>query len=195
MVTISYDQRVLNLLISGQDPHQVSHPPHLTSAWSSALIPFCAFKGNLRIGKNTSLPGLEYPPCSSFNPTILEGQLCYKLTLNQTSGQGGTHQLMLLIDYNEDRSIHASLHTEEKLEASTTEMKLGTAYKALRGIEAKVQIDTLTPHIGFGGGKYKMTGVKRMSAKSDFLKMDSKIRGREVDLYEDCKVCKLCSAK
>ena len=81
------------------------------------------------------------------------------------------------------------------MEASTTEMKLGTAYKALQGTEAKVQIDTLTPHIGFGGGKYKMTGVKRMSAKNDFLKMDSKIRGREVDLYEDCKVCKLCSAK
>ena len=102
---------------------------------------------------------------------------------------------MLLLDYNEDRSIHASLHTEEKLEASTTEMKLGTAYKALRGIEAKVQIDTLTPHIGFGGGKYKMTGVKRMSAKNDFLKMDSKIRGCEVDLYEDCRLYSVESGK
>ena len=166
---------------------QVSHPPHLTSAWSSALIPFCAFKGNLRIGKNISLPGLDYPPCSSFKPTILEGQLCYRRTLNQTSGQGKTDQLMLLLDYNEDRSIQTSLHKKEKLEGSRRELKLGTAYKALRTMEAKVQIETLSPHIGFGGGKYKMTGVKRMSAKSDFLKMDSKVRGCEVDLYEDCR--------
>ena len=95
--------------ISGEDSSQVSHPPHLTSSWSSALIPFCAFKTNLSIGDNSfALPGINFPLCSSFLPTIHEGQLCYKLTLNKTSGQGKENELLLLIDFNEDRSLQTS---------------------------------------------------------------------------------------
>ena len=96
-------------MIPGKDTSQVSHPPHLTSVWSSALIPFCAYETNLNISRNRlSLPGLTFPLCSSFLPTILEGQLCSKLTLNTTSGQGKRNELMLLLDYNEERSLQTS---------------------------------------------------------------------------------------
>ena len=63
-------------VILGEDPSQVSHPPHLTSTWSSAFIPFCAYKTDLNISKNPfTLPGITFPLCSAFLPTILEGQL------------------------------------------------------------------------------------------------------------------------
>ena len=74
----------------------MNHPPHLTSSWSSAFIPFCAYKINLNFSKNPfELPGIAFPLCSSFLPTILEGQRCYKLKLNDTSGEGKKNELML----------------------------------------------------------------------------------------------------
>ena len=38
---------------------------------------------------------------------------------------------------------------------------------------------------------YKMTSVKRMTAKSDFLRMSYKDRQCEVELFQDCKTKKL----
>ena len=177
-------------MISGKNPSQSVHPPHLTSSWSSSLIPFCAFKADLNISKNPlDLPGLTFPLCSDFLPTILEGQLCYKLTLNQTSDQGKENQLMLILDYNEDRSLQTSSNTDDlpDSESSRGTMNFGTAVRGLQGASAKVQINTLSPNIGFGGGIYGITDVKRMTAEYDFIQMPFKDRNCEVELYEDCR--------
>ena len=94
-------------ILPGEPSSQVIHPPHLTSVWSSAFIPFCAYKTDLKIPESpmTNLPGITYPICSSFVPTILAGQRCFKLMLNDTAGgQGKRNELMLLLDYNEERS-------------------------------------------------------------------------------------------
>ena len=137
-----------------------------------------------------TLPGITYPLCSSFQPTMLEGQLCYKLTLNETSGQGKENELVLLLDYNEDRSLQM-LTKEDSIVFSKTEMNFGTAAGSLQGMAAKVQIHTLSPYVGFGGGKYKMTVVKRMKAKADFLGMAFEDRNCEVELYENCRTQKV----
>ena len=89
-----------------------SHPAHLVSkdnstVFPSALIPFCAFNTRLGISDPvTLLPGEKFPVCNSFLPTSLEGQLCYKLTLNRTSYTGRRNGLVLLLDINEDRSVN-----------------------------------------------------------------------------------------
>ena len=147
----------------------------------------------MNISENSfSLPGITYPLCSSFLPTMLEGQLCYKLTLNETSGQGKENELMLLLDYNEDRSMQtSSLAKEDNMMFPKTKMHLGTAAGTLQGMAAKLHIHTLSPYMGFGGGRYKMTVVKRMKAKADFLGMALKDRNCEVELYESCRTRKL----
>ena len=61
----------------------------------------------------------------------------------------------------------------------------------MRRENAKIQINTLSPYVGFGGGSYQMSDVKRMTAKEDFLKMPLKDRNCEVELYEDCRTRKL----
>ena len=170
----------------------MSHPPHLTSNWSSAFIPFCAYKTNLNISKNRlTLPGVTYPLCSSFLPTILEGQLCYKLTLNTTSGQGKRNELLLLLDYNEDRSLQASSKEEKEEDSSKEVLNFDTSVESIQGISAKIHINTLSPYVNFGGGFYIMTVVKRMKAKEDFLSMSMKERNCEVELREDCRARKL----
>ena len=181
-----------NLLISGQNPFQLIHPPHLTSSWSSALIPFCAYKSKMDISDNLlMLPGITYPLCSSFLPTMFEGQLCYKIMLNETSGQGKENELMLLLDYSEDRSMQTSTANMADTISQKTEMHLGTAADSLHEMAAKVKIHTLSPYVGFGGGKYKTTVVKRMKASLDFLGMAFKDRNCEVELLENCRTRKL----
>ena len=60
----------------------------------------------LKNNKNSfALPGVNLPPCSSFRPTLLDGQMCYKLAVNWTSDKGKKNGLKMLLDYNEDRSI------------------------------------------------------------------------------------------
>ena len=171
----------------------MSHPPHLTSSWSSAFIPFCAYKTDLSITNNTLvMQGINLPICSSFLPTILEGQLCYKLMLNKTSGQGKRNELMLLLDYNEDRSLQASSNKKPFSKPSNGSiLNFDTTLERIQGEKAKVHINTLSPYTGFGGGIYTMTDVKKISAKDDFLGMKSRDRNCEVEDYEECRTRKL----
>ena len=170
----------------------MSHPPHLTSTWGSAFIPFCAYQTDLNISKNKlALPGISFPLCSSFLPTILEGQLCYKLTLNKKSDQGKTNELLLLLDYNEDRSLQTSLDKEHNEIFSKETLNFGTAIERIQGVSAKVQINTLSNYVGYGGGIYTMTDVKRMTAKDDFISMSLNDKNCEVESFEDCRTRRL----
>ena len=156
------------------------------------MIPFCAFKTDLNFsGNSLSLTGMTLPFCLAFLPTMLEGQLCYKLKLNKKSGLGKENELVLLLDYNEDRSLQSTTTQKEEIKSFTTNLNLGTAIASLHGIAAKVHIHTLSPYVGFGGGRYKMTSVKKMTATSDFLNMAFEDRKCEFESYEDCKAKKL----
>ena len=68
---------------------------------------------------------------------------------------------------------------------------MDTAVEGLQGVSAKVQINTLSPFVHFGGGIFSMTDVKKMTTKEDFFKLPLKERGCEVDLYEDCRTASL----
>ena len=100
---------------------------------------------------------------------------------------------MLLLDYNEERSLQTSSKTEEveKSQFSWKIMNFDTAVEGLQGVSAKVQINTLSPFVHFGGGIFSMTDVKKMTTKEDFFKLPLKERGCEVDLYEDCRTASL----
>ena len=121
---------------------------------------------------------------------MLDGQLCYHLKLNKTSGQGEKNQLMLLLDYNEDRSLQISALQKEDSQSTST-MNLEANDGNSHGVAAKFQIHTLSPYIGVGGGSYKMTAVKNMTATPDFLTMSGVDRSCQVELYERCRTWKL----
>ena len=181
-------------MLLGNDPSQVVHPPHLTSTWSSAFIPFCAYKTDLNISKNPlALPGITFPLCSAFLPTILEGQLCYELKLNATSGQGKENQLMFVLDYNGDRSIQITSENEEVASSCSSQetMNFAASIHNLQSVSGKVHIGALSPFTHFGGGIYTMTLIKNLRAKDSFLEMSLAQRNCEVELYEDCRTRKL----
>ena len=170
----------------------IKHPVHLKSTLSSAFIPFCAYQTNLNFSETKlTLQGLTFPICSSFTTTALEGQLCYKVTVNDSSGQGKSNALTLLLDYNNDLSLSTVSVKGGSKNPSKGILNLGTAVESIQAESAKIQINTISPYIGFGGGLYKMTDVKRMTAKKEFLNMPMKDRQCKVDSYEDCRTKKL----
>ena len=144
---------------------------------------------------------ISYPLCSSFHPTLLDGQLCYKLKVNTTSAEGKKNQLMLLLDYNEDRSIYAP--RDKNLMQSIFAGMLSSRKKKntlsmdgaanIQKKEAKVHIDTLSSFKGFGGGAYKMTVVKKMTSTDDFLIMAPEVKKCEVESFEQCRAQRLSS--
>ena len=102
---------------------------------------------------------------------------------------------MLVLDNNEDRSLQASSKDVKDKEAdkvsSKSKMNFDTSRGSLLGVAAKVQINTLSPYVQFGGGTFKMTVVKKMSAKEDFLGMPRNQRKCDIELLGDCRAKKL----
>ena len=98
---------------------------------------------------------------------------------------------MLLLDYNDDLSLRTSPKGDGSGDVTKENINFDTDVERLQRVSAKIHINTLSPYTGFGGGIYKMTDVKRMTAKEDFLKMELKDRKCEVELYEDCRTRKL----
>ena len=98
---------------------------------------------------------------------------------------------MLLLDYNEDRSINASLDQTEEVDPTEMNTLNMDVTDSLQTEEANVHINTLSSFKGFGGGTYKMTAVKKMTVSDDFLKMTPEDRKCNVEPYEDCRTRKL----
>ena len=182
------------LYFLGANWARISHPPIMVEQADvgSVFVPFCAFKTETVMSNSSVwLPNISFPFCSSFQPTILEGQLCFKLEMNTSGGQGIKNGLLFLIDYQEDLSLQYSSDEEDQPD---DEAILKMDLSSNRGMEkdaAKIHIDTLSPFKSYGGGSFKMTDVKRMTAKMDFLEMIRRERHCEVELYEDCRSRKL----
>ena len=173
---------------------EITHPPHLQleAKTGSAFIPFCAYKTNMTISEpEVWLPNISFPICTSFKPTILEGQLCYKVQVKAPSGQGKANELSLLLDYQPELSLQAPSKQEDKQNRAQVRNLNFNTVGSLNTDSAKVHIDTLSSFIGFGGGIYGMTAVKRMTATNDFLEMPLKERSCKVELYENCRTRKL----
>ena len=102
---------------------------------------------------------------------------------------------MLLLDYNEDRSIYApqanAMQYMQGEIAKKINLKIHTlnmdGAADIQRKEAKVHIDTLSSFRGFGSGTYKISDVKKMTTTDDFLNMPLEDRKCEVKLYEKCR--------
>ena len=129
--------------------------------------------------------------CSSFLPTLLDGQLCYKLKINEKSGEGEKNAHLLVVDYNEDRSIHISPEEDNPDRPSKTLLNYDSKYEKKQRESAKIHINTLSHFDGFGGGLYQMAAVKKMTSKNDFLAMDLKDKNCVTEATEDCRARKL----
>ena len=113
----------------------------------SALIPFCAYKSNLET-LGTSIPGLRFPVCNAFRPTILHGQLCYSLDIEnmslqeeKTTKQGKKDGILIIVDPNKERSETGGAKVLTRLGSGNKLLNLSP--KVQHGGSALVNIHTL----------------------------------------------------
>ena len=175
---------------------EVSHNPiHLLSETGhtlpSCFIPYCAFGGDMAaLGRRQE--NFTYPVCTAFEPTILDGQLCYKIDVNKVmedvkNGVGHEAGLMFVIDLNEERAL--ALETKKTfVDIQECEEKTHLPSRPKEVDNIKVHIDTLEPFSVFDSGIFIMTSVKEMKGTTNFLEMADDVRkcGLE-DYVQDCK--------
>ena len=163
-----------------------SHPVHLINnkgvTMPSAFIPFCAYKTEM-MGKDTNL--FSFPICDKFRETILDGELCYSLQPAEfIPEQGKEGELMLLLDYNNERSVFIKSPQKEDLRE---DKKL--SLKEVRDEDAtlaKIFIHTLNGYTAFGAGSYVMESLKKISATEQFLEKPLAFKKCQIESSEEC---------
>ena len=110
--------------------------------------------------------------CDKFQPTILEGQLCYTLDIAKYVGHptesGKLNGLRLLLDPNPYQ----------------------IADKHAGGQTFKVFIDTLAQHTTFGAGSYGMSDLKKMTGTTSFEQLPDHQKKCLIHNREECQTQK-----
>ena len=172
-----------------------SHPVHLVNKdgrkMPSAFIPFCAYKTDMET-TGQKLDSIQFTACNIFEPTVRDSELCYTvdpkkvIPKNIKTEEGAKGELLLLLDYNEERSITPKIFIAEKI--------LGDKEYSLEEdqedniLEAKIYINTMGRYAGSGPGRFAMKSLKLMSVSENFLDLPQETRGCQVEVREHCQV-------
>ena len=160
------------------------HPVHLTpddqgNRPPSALVPFCSYQENSNLfeQENPNLKNLTV--CDRFEPTILEGQLCFSLDIaklkQKPTKSGKSNGLFLLIDPNPYPLI-------------SIDKSVGSF--GMKRQSFKFFIHTLAPYTTFTPGSYGMSTLKRMTSTKSFEKLPDHQKKCQVHNREECQTKK-----
>ena len=159
------------------------HPPHLLDSEGNlnpgALIPFCAYKGNLTTA-GRFISGLKYPACDGFAVTIYEGEICYAMDIASILGNeqkrdtqpGKGNGLTLAIDLG---MTIGALDMDKKMTPTEDVTFLGLKNKASKN-SFKMHIELLGTRFDSRPGRYKMSALKKMSVTDGFLGLSQQER-------------------
>ena len=135
------------------------------------------------LGKNQE--GINFTACSHFQPTILEGQLCYSLNLSslktRKTKSGKRAGLVLLIDSG------GQTNERSQKEETTIEHTLDLESTGADDHSPKIYLDTLASYTDFRVGSYAMTSLKKMTGTGSFLKQTDKEKKCRIGTFEDCQ--------
>ena len=120
--------------------------------------------------------------CDKFEPTILEGQLCYSIDIarieKKQTESGKTKGLFLLLD----PSPYQIQDDEKGVDAE------GNKHQTF-----KVYIHTLAPFTTYGPGAFAMSTLKSMTGTKSFEELPNNLKKCAVHNREECQTEKLFS--
>ena len=105
----------------------------------------------------------EFVACDKFQPTEMDGQLCYSLDLSKVdnrnkSGTGKSSSLLIILDSNTNED-----HTF-----------------------ARIIINTLSPFTDSRNGSYALSALKKMTGTQVFLEIPDNVKECQVEMLEKC---------
>jgi hypothetical protein len=168
------------------------HPPHLLdhqgrpNGLPAAFIPFCAYSGNLAV-LSEPIGGGEFPACNKFQPTLLDGQLCYSLNISlvpatqeRKTESGKKKGILFAIDLNEDYISSKSEEEESRIYVYPESTNDGNT--------SSIHINTLShQHPDTRAGMYVLTALKKMTGTKSFLALPDEVKGCQIEPQEECE--------
>ena len=169
-------------------------PPHLLNSKGSrtptALIPFCAYNGDMNI-TGRYIPGLDFPICDQFKPTILDGQLCYALSLKDVLKEkvvtrpGKSSGLTLAIEQKK------KTRTAKDEGLVTISLQSGRLYtRTDPQFSTSIHLNNLVKYTDSRPGLYKMSDLKKMTGTAGFLGLADVTKGCQIEAESDCETRK-----
>ena len=169
--------------VSLDPPHLVDSQEQLTP---SALIPFCAYDGDMNI-TGQYVPGLDFPICNKFRPSLLDGQLCYTLDMKDVLKDKVTRP---------GRGFGLTLAIEQKvtaLEQSSNDfgalLQQGRLYTKIDIPEfsSSIHLNNLVKYTDSRAGLYKMSVLKKMTGTEGFLGLADATKGCQIEDQTKCE--------
>ena len=167
-----------------------THPPHLLDSNDRptnapvAFIPFCAYSGHFA-RLSAPLGNKDFYVCNKFQPTFLEGQLCYNLNVSsfvsidpKKTEPGKQDGIFFAIDLN-DVNLHGN-----KVERDDGKHMYS---KSLNGHQPQIYINTLSRISDTRAGLYVMTVMKKMTGTESFLALPDKTKGCQLEPQDECE--------
>ena len=169
--------------VSLDPPHLIDSRGKLTPA---ALIPFCAYDGDMNI-TGQYIPGLDFPICNKFKPTILDGQLCYAIDMKdilkeKVSRPGRGFGLMLAIEQKAKNAEQAS-------HSFVTLLQQGRLYTKIDipDFSPSIHLNNLVKYTDSRPGLYKMSVLKKMTGTEGFLGLADATKGCHIEDQTECE--------
>ena len=135
------------------------------------------------LGQKTE--GINFTACSSFRPTLLQGQLCYSLnliTIDTKNTQAGKRAgLVLLIDSGEQGNEEPQKYMDD------LENTLDLESSGVEDNSARIYLNTLSSFSSPRAGSYAMSALKKMTVTESFLKQTNEKKKCMIETLEDCQ--------
>ena len=168
----------------------VLHPPNLVNQdgnlHPNALVPFCAYQTKM-LGERVDTPtNSSFIACSHFEPSIIDGQLCYSVDVNKAygtkSGAGKGSGLLLVIDpVNPEHK--EKYEKQENIDHMITTLNIERTNTDTQGL--RIYLNTLEIFETFNVGSLAMQSLKKMTGTGSFLENENK--DCSLETFEDCQ--------
>ena len=135
-------------------------------------------------------PDIPFQACNKFQPTLLEGQVCYSLNLsliqNGNSKSGERAGLLILIDQGiksgstiKDISLN---DIEDKFQNLDNDMVVSED----NDNSARIYLNTLSSFTDNRAGSFAMSSLKKMTGTDSFLGQTDAQKKCRIETLEDC---------
>jgi hypothetical protein len=128
-----------------------------------------------------------FPACTAFQPTVLEGQLCYSLNVSKVNDKlnhkkvkrGIENGLLLILDPGKNDPVEQDATTK-------WDMSLRLKQSSQEKNSVRVYLNTLDRFSGYKAGSYAMSSLKTMLVTDNFLGLPDETKACQVETYEEC---------
>ena len=132
---------------------------------------------------------LPFTVCDKFQPTVLEGQLCYSIDMSfihteKSKAFKNSYGLLLLLDPGKLEGIKEKV-TNQGPEKKIVSLNLDPS--DTYDNSASISINTLQRFTDYRAGSYGLSVLKKMIGTDSFLALPNNIKNCQVETFEECQ--------